>query len=120
MSLGLDEADGQPELFRQSRAEPSGLTLTSQDASVVKAMLKRGDRQHDIAAWFGVNGGRIAEISMGRKHPDVKAATGKLPPSGPYPGARHAFAALEALAKARMALNAAARTIRNSGYLSPE
>ena len=31
------------------------------DAAVVKGMLLRGDRRHDIAAWFGVSG-RIAEI----------------------------------------------------------
>ena len=40
-----------------SRAKPSGIHLTDQDAAIVKGMLARGDRQHDIAAWFGVNGG---------------------------------------------------------------
>jgi hypothetical protein len=28
-------------------------------------MLARGDRQHDIASYFGVNGGRIGEIATG-------------------------------------------------------
>lgn len=42
------------------RAEPSGISLTGTDAAIIKGMLLRGDRQHDIAAWFGVNGGRIA------------------------------------------------------------
>ena len=67
------------------RAEPSGVTLDSEDASIVKGMLARGDRQHDIAAWFGVNGGRIAEIATGAKFPNVVAANAAdLPPPGPY------------------------------------
>jgi hypothetical protein len=48
-----------------SRANASGISLTAAHAALVKGMLKRGDRQHDIAAWFGVNGGRIAEIANG-------------------------------------------------------
>jgi len=67
------------------RAEPSGVTLDSVDASIIKGMLARGDRQHDIAAWFGVNGGRIAEIATGAKFRSVVAApTADLPPPGPY------------------------------------
>ena len=45
------------------RASPSGISLTDRDAAVIKGMLIRGDRQHDIAAWFGVNSARIAEIA---------------------------------------------------------
>ena len=55
------------------------------EAGVVKAMLARGDKQHDIASWFGVNGGRIAEIAKGHKFktvPPCKHDT--LPPQGPY------------------------------------
>src|SRR5947209_6399358 len=44
------------------RARPSGRRLTETDAAVVKGMAERGDRHHDIAAWFGVNQGRIAEV----------------------------------------------------------
>jgi hypothetical protein len=67
------------------RAEPSGVTLDSSDAAIVKGMLARGDRQHDIAAWFGVNGGRIAEIATGAKFASVVAAPATdLPPQGPY------------------------------------
>ena len=47
-------------------------------------MLLRGDRQHYIAAWFGVNGGRIGEISKGRKFLDVTPKTSNLPRPGPY------------------------------------
>ncbi|MDJ0627611.1 MAG: hypothetical protein QNJ44_05080 [Rhodobacter sp.] len=67
------------------RAEPSGIRLDESDAAIVKGMLARGDRQHDIAAWFGVNGGRIAEISTGAKFADVEPADmADLPPRGPY------------------------------------
>lgn len=49
-------------------------------------MLKRGDRQHDIAAYFGVNGGRIAEIAAGKNdYPNAQPANeSELPPPGPY------------------------------------
>src|SRR5439155_21333563 len=50
-----------------SRTEPSGISLTEAEAAIAKGMISRGDRQHDIAAWFGVNGGRIGDISTGRK-----------------------------------------------------
>lgn len=66
------------------RAENSGKKLTEIEASVIKEMLLRGDRQHDIAAWFGVNGGRIGEISKGRKFLDVTPQAENLPRPGPY------------------------------------
>jgi hypothetical protein len=44
-----------------ARAATSGITLGHRETRVVKGMLARGDRQHDIASYFGVNGGRIAE-----------------------------------------------------------
>jgi hypothetical protein len=59
-------------------------SLDARDASLVKGMLRRGDRQHDIAAWFGVNGGRIAEIAAGKKFPEVRPEVQNLPPPGPY------------------------------------
>jgi len=62
------------------------------DAAIVKGMLARGDRQHDIAAWFGVNGGRIAEIATGYRFPLVEPAEAEdLPPPGPYPAGRVAI-----------------------------
>lgn len=96
-----------------ARAEPSGITLTDSDASVVKGMLARGDRQHDIAAWFGVNGGRIGDISTGAKFPSVTAAgLDKLPPPGPYLTGRDAHAAMIALEAAAETINAALSLIR--------
>lgn len=61
-------------------------------------------RQHDIAAWFGVNGGRVAEIAAGRRFAWVAAVTTDLPPPGPYPSAKQATEAKEALEKALTAL----------------
>ena len=66
------------------RANNSGIKLTASDAAIVKGMLHRGDRQHDIASWFGVNGGRIAEISTRKKFGWVVMQTEFLPPKGPY------------------------------------
>ncbi len=60
------------------------MPLTSEQAAIIKGMLIRGDKQHDIAARFGVNGGRVAEISTGKTFKNVAAAPQKLlPPSGP-------------------------------------
>lgn len=46
-------------------------------------MQNRGDRDHDIAAWFGVNQGRIAEAKEGKFGPGQPAPSHSLPPSGP-------------------------------------
>jgi hypothetical protein len=99
----------------RTRAEPSGITLTANDAAIIKGMLLRGDRQHDIAAWFGVNGGRIAEIATGYRFHNVAVAPhDQLPPPGPYPKARQAVAALEALAAAKRALLAVEDALKSS------
>jgi hypothetical protein len=48
-------------------------------------MILRGDRKHDIAAFFGVNPGRIADVESGRRFNSVPAAPeAELPPPGPY------------------------------------
>ena len=58
--------------------------ISEDDAQIVKGMLLRGDKSHDIASWFGVNAGRVAEIKYGRKHPAASAAPEHiLPPPGP-------------------------------------
>lgn len=78
------------------RAPKSGIMLVVPDVAVIKGMLARGDRQHDVAAFFGVNGGRIAEIATGQKYGWVKPAlSADLPPPGPICG-RDALAALRA------------------------
>lgn len=58
--------------------------LTAADAAVAKAMLARGDRQSDIAAYFKVNAGRISEINTGKRFTSVAPANDNLPPPGPY------------------------------------
>jgi hypothetical protein len=59
--------------------------MCEDDVRIAKGMLGRGDRQSDIAAYFGVNGGRIAEIARGLTFWWVQPAPlHQLPPSGPY------------------------------------
>lgn len=48
-----------------AKAPASGISLGHRETRIVKGMLARGDRQHDIASYFGVNGGRIGEIATG-------------------------------------------------------
>jgi hypothetical protein len=45
-------------------------------------MHARGDREHDIAAWFGVNQGRVADAKDGRYAGIEAAPTEELPPRG--------------------------------------
>lgn len=56
------------------------------ETQVVKGMLLRGDKQHDIASYFGVNGGRVAEVSTGDcDYPNAAPlSSDQLPPPGPY------------------------------------
>ena len=62
------------------------MALNYRETELVLGMLERGDRQHDIAAYFGVNGGRIAEIAGGvLPYPTAKPKDeAELPPPGPY------------------------------------
>ncbi|WP_316228817.1 hypothetical protein [Bradyrhizobium sp. SZCCHNR1070] len=69
-----------------AKAAASGITLGYRDTCIVKGMLARGDRQHDIASYFGVNSGRIAEIATGGgNYPNAQPSPdADLPPEGPY------------------------------------
>jgi hypothetical protein len=66
-----------------SRGKASGINLYMKDAQIVVGMQVRGDRNHDIAAWFGVNQGRIAEVKGGKFGELQAAPAAELPPSGP-------------------------------------
>jgi hypothetical protein len=69
--------------------KPGRPVLTAGDAAVIRGMISRGDRHHDIAAFFGVNQGRIAEIKSGELFPGVPATRASdLPPKGPYLAAK--------------------------------
>jgi hypothetical protein len=95
-----------------ARAEASGRRLTTADASIVKGMIARGDRHHDIAAWFGVNQGRVAEVNSGAVYQNVSVAPpDALPPPGPYSSGRAAYRAISALEGAQSALDEAKVTV---------
>jgi hypothetical protein len=66
-----------------SRGKSSGISLTNNDARVVLGMVARDDREHDIAAWFGVNQGRVAEVKAGEIGNGSVAPASELPPKGP-------------------------------------
>lgn len=85
-----------------NKGKASGYTLVKTDAPIIFGMVARDDRDHDIAAWFGVNQGRIAEVKDGSKFGIVGAAhASQLPPSGP-PGikGRRLRAAADKISKA--------------------
>jgi hypothetical protein len=74
------------------------MALNEGEIAVVKGMLLRGDKQHDIAAYFGINGGRIAEISTGQTGSSLTASPAEdLPPAGPYMAGRSALRARDTL-----------------------
>jgi hypothetical protein len=63
---------------------PSGssMALTNKEASIVIGMALRGDPEQDIAAYFGVNQGRVAEIKGGSYGSISAAPPNELPPTG--------------------------------------
>jgi uncharacterized protein YjbI with pentapeptide repeats len=66
LGLPTGEPGSHSEEYRNvQRARPSGRRLSPGQAGAVKGMLLCGDRQHDIAGWFGVNPVRIAEVKDG-------------------------------------------------------
>ena len=65
------------------RGKASGHVLTKANIPTVLGMARRRDRDHDIAAWFGVNQGRIAEAKDGKWGTPEPALPADLPPKGP-------------------------------------
>lgn len=41
--------------------------LTAQDIADIKARLRQGEYQHHIAAYYGLNQGRVSEINTGKR-----------------------------------------------------
>jgi hypothetical protein len=92
--------------------EPGNRGLDPADVPAIKGMLQRGDVQSDIAAYFGVNAGRVAEINTQQKFPEVEPLPASLPPPpGPYLAARSAVRAKEALIAARVLIDATLQQI---------
>lgn len=58
------------------------MTLSSHDAKIIIGMVARGDDQHNIAAWFGENQGRVADALAGKYGTLEAAPKEELPPSG--------------------------------------
>ena len=65
------------------RGKASGYVLKRSDVPIIMGMVARDDRDHDIAAWFGVNQGRIAEAKEGHYGMAPAAPAKDLPPKGP-------------------------------------
>ncbi len=97
------------------RAVPSGRRLNEAKAALIKGMAGRGDRHHDIAAWFGLNQGRIAEVLAGDKFRNAPVAPAEqLPRPGPYSSGRASHRAIEALEEAKTELEHAAENIEQA------
>jgi hypothetical protein len=52
-------------------------------ASFIKYLISKGYKQHDIAARFGINQGRVSEINTGKSYPGIHPAP--KPPEDPQP-----------------------------------
>ncbi len=92
------------------------MSLSQRDINTIIGMLNRGDRQSDIAAWFGINAGRVAEINL-KYRQGVRKLNGHdgqdLPPPGPYiVSARSAHVAEETLLALRDLIDDALRDLQ--------
>lgn len=83
------------------------MKLSDAEVAIVKGMLLRGDKNQDIAAYFGVNQGRIAEINTGQDRPNILAKINSLPPAGPGMSGRATEQAKQALLQAKAAIDIA-------------
>jgi hypothetical protein len=101
--------------LRIERAESEVGRLDDEIAALIKGMLKRGDKQSDIAACFLINSGRVAEINTGQRFADVKPQRDDLlPPAGPYPSPHELWNTKQELWRVRLALEAAANAIQQA------
>lgn len=57
--------------------------VTEKMAAEIKYLRSLGFFQHDIAARFGVNQGRVSEVLTGKRFPNVPP--GSTPPTDPQP-----------------------------------
>lgn len=91
------------------------MAFSNSEIAIVKGMIQRGDRQSDIAAYFGVNGGRISEINTEKYGSDIRAAPqDQLPPPGPYfASGRSTIRATETLTALRDLIDQTLEEMRN-------
>lgn len=55
-----------------SKKRRTGSRIPTFDEAVeIHRRLSRGEYQHDIAAHFGLNQGRISEVKTGKRHPSA-------------------------------------------------
>lgn len=66
-----------------SRGRASGRRVQRADVPIILGMAARGDHDHNIAAWFGLNQGRIAEAKNGEHGQASPAPSHQLPSKGP-------------------------------------
>ena len=48
--------------------------VTAEMAQQIRAMVYEGMMQHDVAAYFGINQGRVSEVMNGKLYPETPAA----------------------------------------------
>ena len=102
-------------IIRTERAESDLDRLDREIAALVKGMLKRGDKQSDIAACFLINGGRISEINTGQRFEYIiPASEDELPPPAPYPSPFELWKAHRETWRARIALEKALGLIQEA------
>lgn len=54
-------------------------SVTAEMAAQIRYLKKvKGLYNHQIAAHFGINQGRVSEVMTGKRHPNVPAAQGEL------------------------------------------
>jgi hypothetical protein len=73
------------------------MALNDTEIAIAKGMLKRGDAQHHVAAYFGVNQARINDIFNDKVGAHIGARAEDLPPAGPYMAGRSSLKARETL-----------------------
>ncbi len=83
-----------PQAARGARKRISN-QVTEDMASKIKGMIARGDTSQAIAAWFGINMGRVSDVKNGILHEDCgPAPIEELPPSGPYESVESLYSTL--------------------------
>ena len=101
--------------IRLERAEADLDRLDPEIAALVKGMLKRGDKQSDIAACFLINSGRVSEINTEQRFEDIAPAPeSELPPPAPYPSPFDLWRANRETWRARIALEKALDLIQEA------